>query len=222
MQSTALRRLSFLMIVGVLFIVLVSSSADTRQTTAFTYQGLLTDGATVASGAYQMQFRLFDALSGGNQIGNTLRFDGGANPVVQVNNGVFSVELDFTANPFAAGAARYLEIAVKKPEDASYTALTPRQELTSSPYAIRTLSAASADALSSTCVACVTNAQIATVDGSKVTGTVATAANATTATNANQLGNVAANQFVQTSDSRLSDARPASSVNFSTATLSGT
>jgi hypothetical protein len=226
MQSTALRRLSFLMMAGVLLTVLVSATAATAQTTALTYQGRLTDGATVATGVYQMQFVLFDAIAGGNQIGGTLTFDGvGANPSVQVNNGVFTVELDFGANPFVAGAARYLEIAVKKPADASYTPLAPRQQLTSSPYAVRTLSAGTADALSTACVGCVSNAQIATVDGSKVTGTVANATNAntaTSATNANNLGNVAASQYVQTTDSRLSDARPASSINFGTATLTGT
>lgn len=42
------------------------------------------------------------------------------------------------------------------------------------------------------------------------------------ASNALSLGGVAANQYVLTNDSRLSDARPASSVNFGTATLSGT
>lgn len=220
MQSTTWHRFSLLVIVGIV-LVFVSATAATAQTTAFTYQGRLTDGATAATGTYQMQFGLFDV--GGNQIGSTLTFDGvGGNPAaVQVSNGVFTVELEFGANPFAAGVARYLEIAVKKPADASYTTLTPRQQLTSSPYAIRTLTAGTADALSNSCVSCVTNDQIATVDGSKVTGTVGNATSATTATNADKLGNVAASQYVQTNDSRLTDARPASSIDFSSATLSG-
>jgi len=200
------------------------------QTTSFTYQGRLSDGGQPANGPYQMQFKLFDDATVGNQTGQTLVFDGaGQNPPsVTVVNGVFTVQLDFGANPFTAGASRFLEISVKKPADATYATLLPRPQLTSSPYAIRTISAGTADALSSTCVNCVTDAQIAAVAGSKVTGTVASATNAasatsaTTASDALKLGGVAANQYVQTNDSRLTDARPASSVDFGTASLSGT
>ena len=35
------------------------------QSTAFTHQGRLTDNGAAASGAYDLQFALFDALSGG-------------------------------------------------------------------------------------------------------------------------------------------------------------
>jgi len=42
------------------------------QTPIFTYQGKLTDGAAPANGTYQMQFSLFDALSGGTQHGATI------------------------------------------------------------------------------------------------------------------------------------------------------
>jgi hypothetical protein len=38
------------------------------QTTAFTYQGRLTDAGNPASGNYDLQFKLFDAPSGGTQI----------------------------------------------------------------------------------------------------------------------------------------------------------
>jgi hypothetical protein len=51
------------------FLVSLSSSA---QTTAFSYQGRLTDGGNPANGAYQMQFKLFDALAAGNQVGGTI------------------------------------------------------------------------------------------------------------------------------------------------------
>ncbi|PYS57659.1 MAG: hypothetical protein DMF74_25475, partial [Acidobacteria bacterium] len=67
----------------------------------------------------------------------------------------------------------------------SFTLLTPRQQVTSTPYAIRSANASSADTA--------TNATNAT--------------NASTATNATQLGGIAASQYVQTNDSRLSDAR---------------
>jgi hypothetical protein len=151
------------------------------QTTAFTYQGKLTDGGTPASGTYQMQFSLHSAASGdGNQIGATITMDS-----VSVANGTFTVELNFSAANAFDGSARWLQIAVKKPADPSFVPLNPRQPITSTPYSIRSL-------------------------------------NATTANNSLQLGGVAANQYVVTSDPRMSDARIASSVNFDTASLSGT
>jgi hypothetical protein len=43
--------------------------AAAQETTAFTYQGQLRDGGTNANGAYTLVFKLYDAASGGNQIG---------------------------------------------------------------------------------------------------------------------------------------------------------
>ncbi len=114
----------------------ISASA---QTTAFNYQGKLTDQGNPANGAYQMQFKLFDAASGGTQIGATL-----SDVPVTVAQGVFSTKLDFGANALS-GANRFLEIAVRRNAGESYTTLTPREQIASSPYAVRTLSAASAD-----------------------------------------------------------------------------
>lgn len=158
-------------IVGLVFAL---AQIAVAQTTTFTYQGRLTDNNAAATGAYQMQFALFDAVTAGMQTDATLTFDGnGTNPAaVSVAGGVFTVQLNFGSSPFAAGANRFLEIAVKRPADASYTTLTPRQQLTASPYSIRTISAGAADSLSGNCVSCVTNAQINSIDGAKVTGTV--------------------------------------------------
>src|SRR5438094_9639612 len=149
------------------------------QTSSFTYQGRLTDGGTGANGNYDLQFAIFDSLSGGAQVGSTQTLN-----TVAVSNGVFTVSLDFGANAFT-GASRFLEISAR-PTGGSFTLLTPRQQVTSTPYAIRSANASSADTA--------TNATNAT--------------NATTATNATQLGGIAASQYVQTNDSRLSDARP--------------
>ena len=43
--------------------------------TTFTYQGRLTDGGNPASGAYDLQLALFDAATGGAQVGPTLSRD---------------------------------------------------------------------------------------------------------------------------------------------------
>jgi hypothetical protein len=113
-----------------------------------------------------MQFSLYDGPSSGTQIATVSRTG------VSVTNGTFTVQLDFGPAAFP-GADRYLEIALKKPADTTYTTLTPRQQVTSTPYSIRALNATNAD----------------------------------TATNATQLNGTPASSYVQTSDSRLSDAR---------------
>ena len=163
---------------------LQSAKAQTRpaaevlqpQTSIFTYQGRLTDASSAANGTYQMQFALYDAASGGTQIGSTV-----TNPNVDVSAGVFAVQLDFGTVAFNAGSDRYLEIAVKRLSDAAYTTLSPRQQLTAAPFAVHTISASAADSLSSACIACVSDTQIGSVGGNKVSGSVAHADNATTA-----------------------------------------
>lgn len=106
------------------------------QVTAFTYQGRLKSGGNAADGQFDFQFSLWDALTGGAQHGPTLTFDGvGADPApITVAGGLFTVELDF-GDRFP-GAPRYLHIAVRPHAVGSYTPLTPRQQLTPTPYAL--------------------------------------------------------------------------------------
>src|SRR6059058_5507476 len=78
-----------------------SSGRALAQTTAFTYQGRLTDGGTPANGNYDLQFTLWDSASGGSQIGSTQTIN-----TVAVSNGVFTVSLDFGASSFN-GANRF-------------------------------------------------------------------------------------------------------------------
>lgn len=164
----------FLIKLTLLFVIFAFQTTP-AQTSAFTYQGKLTDGSTPANGQYDFTFRLFDAPENGTQVGADNFVDN-----VQVSNGIFTVALDFGANSFANGAARFLEISVRAgTSTGGLTILAPRQQVTSAPFSLKTLSAANADALSPACVLCVTDGQIQTVDGSKVTGTVANAATAT-------------------------------------------
>src|SRR5262245_57432343 len=69
--------------------------------TAFTYQGRLTDGAQPANGNYDFVFSLMDSASNGIAVGAPVSKQ---NTVVQ--DGHFTVELDFGANAFE-GAARW-------------------------------------------------------------------------------------------------------------------
>ncbi|HEX8734219.1 MAG TPA: tail fiber domain-containing protein [Pyrinomonadaceae bacterium] len=117
------------------FVVCAASISAAAQTTAFTYQGRLTDSTVpLGTGTYDFQFALFDAND--NQIGAAQTKSG-----VQVTNGVFTVALDFGVNAFASGADRFLQIAVKRTTDSIFTPLTPRQPLTSSPFAVQSLNA---------------------------------------------------------------------------------
>lgn len=179
---------------GILLVLASLAATAGAQSNTFTYQGRLTDNNLAAVGTYEMQFRVFDAAVAGNQLPQptpiTLTFTvAGTNPVT-VSNGAFTVHLNFGANVFT-GADRWLEISVRKPSDPpGFTLLTPRQPITSSPYAIKTINANAADSVTAACVLCITDAHISGIDGSKVTGTVANAANAATAASATTAGNV--------------------------------
>jgi hypothetical protein len=121
-----------------LLMVLYSAYA---QSAPVVYQGHLSVAGVPANGSYDMQFKLFDTaiVNTGGQQGSTV-----AAPV-PVANGIFTVTLDFGAAAFT-GAERYLEIGVKPAGTTSaYSTLAPRQQITSIPYAIHSLSAAQLD-----------------------------------------------------------------------------
>src|SRR2546427_11302919 len=143
---------------------LLAANSAFAQGSSFTYQGRLTDRGTVANGLYDLQFALFDNASGGTQIGATQMLN-----CVLVSAGVFSVTLDFGANSFS-GANRFLEISARLSGAGSFTLLPPRQPVTATPYAIRSVNASAADALSNACAGCVQDGQINSVAGSKITG----------------------------------------------------
>ena len=58
-----LRRLA----TSVVALMLVCGMSAQAQTSPFTYQGRLTDGAMPANGSYEMEFKVFNALIGGEQ-----------------------------------------------------------------------------------------------------------------------------------------------------------
>ncbi len=163
MHTKSITRLTLISLFA--FVLTLAGTSVRAQTTSFTYQGLLTDGGNPANGAFDLQFKLFTTLTGGAQQGATATVED-----ANVSNGVFKVTLDFGA-PALSGTERFLEIGVRPGSSTgSFTTLAPRQQLTSSPYAIRTLSAATADSLSAACVNCVTSDQIASVAASQLTG----------------------------------------------------
>lgn len=145
-------RRSILPIVALL--CLLQATLALAQTSAFTYQGQLNNNGSPANGAHDFQFKLFDALTGGTQVGIT-----NTTTNIVVTNGLFNTTLDFGSSAFP-GAARWLEISVRPAGGGTYTTLSPRQSLASTPYSLRSLAATSADGLSLACVNCVTSNQI--------------------------------------------------------------
>jgi outer membrane lipoprotein-sorting protein len=153
------------LLLSVAFFVLSCGSA-LAQGTEFSYQGSLKDGGNAANGSYDLEFALFDSVSGGSQVGTTLtRLSTG------VVNGIFTVTLDY-GNSIFVGADRFLELRVRPAGAGSYTTLSPRQRVTSAPYSIKALNATSADSVSAACVLCITNAHIQSLDGGKLTGVI--------------------------------------------------
>jgi hypothetical protein len=100
--------------------------------TTFTYEGQLTDeDGDLVEGVYDFEFKVFDAPTSGNQLGNNVTKD---NVTVQV--GRFTVEQDFGQRVFT-GAVRYLETAVRPGQRIdAYTPLETRQRLPVAPYAL--------------------------------------------------------------------------------------
>jgi hypothetical protein len=125
-----------------IILALVLAANAFAQSSAFNYQGSLKDQGATANGTYLLQVKLYDAPTGGNQVGATL-----SDVSVTAENGVFSADLDFGPAVFS-GSDRYLEVSVRKTANEQYTLLTPRQKINSTPYATRAASTATADGFS--------------------------------------------------------------------------
>ena len=155
----------------ILTVICLAAVLAYAQTTEFTYQGSLKDGANLANGNYDFEFALFDG--GGAQLGGTLTRN-----AVAVANGIFSVSLDF-GNQFS-GAGRLLEIRVRLSGGGGFTTLTPRQPVNSAPYSVKSLNADNAtnatnatNAVNATTAANFTGALAGDVTGTQSATTVA-------------------------------------------------
>ena len=100
------------------------------QGTAFTYQGQLQNNGSPASGTYALTFSLFTTNTTGAPIAEPV-----TNNAVVITNGLFTVLIDFGPGVFT-GTTNWLQIGVATNGVESFTALTPRQELTPAPNAI--------------------------------------------------------------------------------------
>jgi hypothetical protein len=113
----------------VLLALACGSSRAFAQGTVFTYQGQFNDGANPARGNYEILFRPFGVLTGGSQL--TIP---NIRPVI-VSNGLFTTTMDFGSAIFEGGPV-FLQLEVRTNGAAGYAVLSPRQQLTPTPYAI--------------------------------------------------------------------------------------
>lgn len=133
--------------VGVILASLAGMAASVSAqsvSNTITYQGEIMDaGAPVATA--DLRFRLYDASSGGVQIGGELSLNG----ATMSAEGRFTVDLDFGAAAFAGGE-RWLEIDVRTPAGVgTFRTLAPRQQVRAAPYSLTANKANTAtDALS--------------------------------------------------------------------------
>lgn len=115
--------------------------AAAAQSTAFTYQGRLKNGATPANGLHDFRFTLFSAASGGVALGSAQCLDN-----ILITEGVFTTTLDFGPQ-FVTTDARFIQIEVRADTGLScanttgFTTLAPRQVLTAAPVATHAKSA---------------------------------------------------------------------------------
>jgi len=86
------------------------------------------------NGTVDLEFTLWDGGQGGQQFGSAHKV-----PAVQVENGLFTVRIDFGVDVFT-GRALFLQVAVRSPAGSSSVPqpLSPRQLLTAAPYALQT------------------------------------------------------------------------------------
>jgi hypothetical protein len=126
----------FIVLVLGLIVSLVMVCKAAPMGTAWTYQGRLMDTNIVADGLYDFKFKLF------NEPNGTGSEDPLTNDVndIDVIDGYFTAVLDFGSDVFN-GDARWLEILVR-PGDSNdvndFVTLSPRQEVTPTPYALQT------------------------------------------------------------------------------------
>jgi hypothetical protein len=105
-----------------------SIAATVVQGTAFTYQGQLNAGGSLPSGVtYQFTFTLYDAATGGNVVGPTIK-----RGILVGNGGLFTTDLDF--GQIFNGTQYYLDIQVGT-LDTNEQELAARQPINAVPVA---------------------------------------------------------------------------------------
>lgn len=107
----------------------VPNAPAAAMTRSFTYQGSLQSGGEPVNGTFDFTFILYNSSVGGSQAGPIITRND-----VPVSDSLFTVTLDF--GDIYDGTQYYLDIAVRPGSSSgSYVPITPRQAITSVPYA---------------------------------------------------------------------------------------
>jgi hypothetical protein len=132
-RKSVLRAFSILIVTGLLVETLSPGPALAAPAgSAFTYQGKLTNSGAAVNGTCELSLSLWDAATAGGFLNSNTFL------TVPITGGLFTVQLDYGPGPFT-GQARWLETAVKCAGDANYVTLSPRTQLTATPYALFSL-----------------------------------------------------------------------------------
>jgi hypothetical protein len=110
----------------------LAATASPLWAQSFTYQGELRELGVVANGVYDVEFRVFEQLAGGDQIGTT------STATVTITDGRLVAIVDPGAGVFS-GEDRWLGISVRPFGGGAFTPLANRQRISAVPYAIRSL-----------------------------------------------------------------------------------
>ena len=97
--------------------------------TAFTFSGRMNYQNKAANGSFDLQLKLYDAASAGNQVGPAVNVS-----ALQIVDGLFVTTLDFGS--VFNGTAYWLEISARPNGNGSYTLLSPRQPVNPAPNAL--------------------------------------------------------------------------------------
>jgi len=103
----------------------------------FTYQGQLRNAGQLVSGPVDLKISMWDADTSGSQVGSTNTFN-----AMQLNDGRFACGLNFGHAAFN-GTNRWIQVEFRNPAGSGqYLALSPRDKITATPYALYALNGA--------------------------------------------------------------------------------
>src|SRR5947209_6553468 len=98
-----------------------------------TFQGKLENAGTPVTGLYDLRFQAMTAVSGGSSVGSPVEVDN-----VNVSSGLFTAPLYFGSGIFT-GADVFVQVSVRPASSGNFTDLSPRQQVTPAPYALKSL-----------------------------------------------------------------------------------
>ena len=116
----------------VVLLIISTTTLSAPVGSRFSYQGQLQFNDISVTGAYDFKIELWTQLTGGGFFGPALEIAD-----VEVTDGIFTLELDFTESPFT-GDDLFLKIQVREgASTGNYITMSPRQRINATPYAIQ-------------------------------------------------------------------------------------